>query len=489
MQLLGLTVLIIVVFSDCDSSTWNNKPSDYGFTADCGNTKIVDGASCTITSREVGYFNGAVKCSGSTWKILHANKSYIPNPSFEVALGCPQGYSQKGDWEKTLKDWYQATDPTTDHWTFDPKCPKATPNGGRVGPTQAADGQGYIGMIIQTGWMEYAGACLTTPIAKGEEYTLGMSVAADKIAGAIVGDVVIMCAEKCKDGKVYYNTSTSLEHTLTNLTRKPVNIPDNQWKAIEMKFVATADCEGIVIGGSENIIKQNKGQYMFVDGLNFATRKEFEEAQGKSKTCGNPGDEQIFQPNMKADSTCEKCDLSDCFEVFSEPCPVVEPVCPQKTCPTINKCPLGSSLGVPAIHCEANETCCGKCDCCVSDDDPFTCVKPVKNCWDDVVDGAHKKCDGGVLSGKVEDVQACKEVCVKSTDCQGVYFNSKTLACYTSSLCNTISQSTDFTVYRLDRDCLDCETALADNENKTERIEALESEIATLRKLAKNRRM
>jgi len=223
---------------------------------------------------------------------------------------------------------------------------------------------------------------------------------------------------------------------------------------------------------------------MFIDGLNFATRVEIDKAMGKLPTLSptlSPTQVVTTSPTSSP-ITSIPTKSPTLLPTESPICPSTKPVCPTKECPTIQACPIGSSIKVPAIQCEANETCCGECPCCVNDDDPFSCVKPVRNCWEDKVDGISKKCDGGILVGPTTDVEACKKVCANSITCVGIYYNSKTLDCYTTEFCNTISQSEGFTVYRLDRDCLDCETALVDNANKSEYIEGLELEIARLKK-------
>ncbi len=109
--------------------------------------------------------------------------SYIKNPSFEdrdttwivlpdttiAYVQCPFGFSTPiQNWLETLQDWNQATSATSDFFHM---CGFAPP----TFPMPPPDGEGAIGFISTTDYMEYVGTCIFDhPLHPGTDYTLSM---------------------------------------------------------------------------------------------------------------------------------------------------------------------------------------------------------------------------------------------------------------------------------------------------------------------------
>jgi gliding motility-associated-like protein len=90
--------------------------------------------------------------------------SLIPNPSFEEHTGCPYSISQLN----FSNDWIQAGAATTDYYH----------NCGYTAETMLPfpDGDACVGMFFADSWSEYAGACLSSPMQAGVDYTIEFNV-------------------------------------------------------------------------------------------------------------------------------------------------------------------------------------------------------------------------------------------------------------------------------------------------------------------------
>lgn len=96
--------------------------------------------------------------------------SLIPNPSFESRSCCPSGENQLN----CADNWVQASAPTTDYWhTCGATCHFFT---GNCAPLPPPDGDGFIGFRDgkpgSPNFKEYSGACLTSTMEIGVEYTI-----------------------------------------------------------------------------------------------------------------------------------------------------------------------------------------------------------------------------------------------------------------------------------------------------------------------------
>jgi gliding motility-associated-like protein len=121
--------------------------------------------------------DGLIDLNDSDCSCLQENpESLIPNPSFEEQNCCPAGRSELN----CAVGWIQASEPTTDYihtcgfpgWEgIDP--PKPFPDGnGIVG---FRDGRTIQGRP-ELNWKEYLGACLTSPLKAGIEYSFEFDV-------------------------------------------------------------------------------------------------------------------------------------------------------------------------------------------------------------------------------------------------------------------------------------------------------------------------
>ena len=115
------------------------------------------------------------KCSGIKDSVFIPT-SLVPNPSFENYNRCPDAMAQL---DRCI-GWIQASDATSDFFHL---CGvyKDDPLRG-MPPQPLPAGRGYVGFLdIQNSpgrgiYKEYVGACLTSPMIAGKEYTLSFWV-------------------------------------------------------------------------------------------------------------------------------------------------------------------------------------------------------------------------------------------------------------------------------------------------------------------------
>jgi len=164
-------------------------------------------------------------------------------------------------------------------------CTSSLPDSNGAGgmPSAAADGYGMVAFLnLRHGsysgnneWVEYAGACLTSPLLQGTMYTLSVSVAAPtkKAWNDPDGLIDVLCLPSCnslpldgRDGK-----EDSLEVLATG---GPVGnlVVGGGWLPVTLEFTPTQDCEAILIGGSA---AGAHNSYTVIDALNLQVRNLF----------------------------------------------------------------------------------------------------------------------------------------------------------------------------------------------------------------------
>lgn len=94
--------------------------------------------------------------------------SLIPNPSFENQNCAPVVPAQMN----CASDWVQATTATSDYFNTTFNNPNSMENGIIPPP----DGTGYVGGVVNHGWIEYIGSCLNEPMAQSTTYMLNFNI-------------------------------------------------------------------------------------------------------------------------------------------------------------------------------------------------------------------------------------------------------------------------------------------------------------------------
>ena len=129
------------------------------------------------------------KCSGIKDTIFIPS-SLIPNPSFEDYIICPDTVAQLD----RCRSWIQASSATSDYFHtcgFTSDVVRGKP------PQPLPAGNGYVGFLdIQDfagrgRYKEYVGACLTTPMLPGKEYTLSFWIGFGTPGTQALGNVFV----------------------------------------------------------------------------------------------------------------------------------------------------------------------------------------------------------------------------------------------------------------------------------------------------------
>ncbi|MBK8641587.1 MAG: gliding motility-associated C-terminal domain-containing protein [Saprospiraceae bacterium] len=129
------------------------------------------------------------KCYGIVDTIFIPS-SLIPNPSFEDYINCPDTVAQLD----RCRSWIQASSATSDYYHtcgFTSDVVRGKP------PQPLPAGNGYVGFLdIQDfagrgRYKEYVGACLTTPMLPGKEYTLSFWIGFGTPGTQALGNVFV----------------------------------------------------------------------------------------------------------------------------------------------------------------------------------------------------------------------------------------------------------------------------------------------------------
>ncbi|MCC6815594.1 MAG: gliding motility-associated C-terminal domain-containing protein [Saprospiraceae bacterium] len=205
------------------------------------------------------------KCLGIKDSIF-VPSSLIPNPSFELYTQCPDALMQMN----RATGWIQASPATSDYFNlcgFKDDPFRGTP------PQPLPAGKGYVGFLDirnfpQRGiYKEYIGACLTSTMSAGKEYTLTFWVGFGR-KGQLWGprsvlNMAIFATSKCSNlpfaiNPPGYQCPTRYPGWF-ELSRITVS-GTNQWKKVVIKLRPTVNVEAIALGPA---CAATDGEYYF----------------------------------------------------------------------------------------------------------------------------------------------------------------------------------------------------------------------------------
>ncbi|MBL0910740.1 MAG: gliding motility-associated C-terminal domain-containing protein [Bacteroidia bacterium] len=179
--------------------------------------------------------------------------SLIPNASFEAYDYLPTGFSQMD----AATGWTQATQATSDYFNHPSYNWAPAVNLGLVPPP---DGVGYVGCHIMSGYIEYVGACLSSPMLAGTNYKISFQTAAfptDGGGGSCNGDAV---GATTIDLVIYGNASCAQMPVMTMdcpILSDPSWVelgrftytPGTSWSTVTITFTPTTNINVIMLGG------------------------------------------------------------------------------------------------------------------------------------------------------------------------------------------------------------------------------------------------
>ncbi len=184
--------------------------------------------------------------------------SIIPNASFEDYSTCPWDYSQLD----LCTGWVQASVPTTDYFNT---CGYVFPGILSAGMMPFPDGNGAAGGIIQPGYREYLGSCLSAPMLAGTSYRLTFSLASFSANSD---------GSMCNGGVINYEPIPITLYGNTNCSQLPVidawlnpnatdptwfvvgsayYVPSNSWQELTIVFTPTQNINTIILGAPEDV--------------------------------------------------------------------------------------------------------------------------------------------------------------------------------------------------------------------------------------------
>jgi len=212
---------------------------------------------------------------GSPCSLGDIDSSLVPNPSFEEFTSCPTSISQLD----RAVTWVQATDATSDYWVGAPRCSDGWRSGlGGIGgiPQQATDGDAIVGSIKGSSYFEYIGACLTSPLLAGVEYTFNLDVAAATNSGSYGGDTngvtELLCIPDCGDFRISGSDWKGDDfEILATATPAGGLLGGGEWKSITFQVTPSQDCPAIMFGPglAQSIQIGQSGTYVLYDFLNL----------------------------------------------------------------------------------------------------------------------------------------------------------------------------------------------------------------------------
>jgi len=210
------------------------------------------------------------KCNGIK-DTLFIPSSLIPNPSFEEYTCCPTGLAELN----CSKNWIQASDATSDYFHtcgFKSDRMRGSP------PQPLPAGDGYVGFLDlylhpsrNATYKEYVGACLTSPMIAGREYTLsfwiGFGTRGTSYGPRASTTLAIFGAEKCAS-LPFGNANSWLCPTAYGGWYEMAKVTasgTNKWVKVNLKIVPGRNMETIVIG--PECTRADGYYYYFIDEL------------------------------------------------------------------------------------------------------------------------------------------------------------------------------------------------------------------------------
>lgn len=241
------------------------------------------------------------KCNGIKDSVFIPS-SLIPNPSFELYKQCPDNLAQL---DRSL-NWIQASPATSDYFNlcgFKDDVFRGKP------PQPLPAGRGYVGFLDiqnypQRGiYKEYIGACLTSPMQAGKEYTLTYWVGFGS-KGQVFGpraslNMAIFGTSQCSNlpfavNPAGYQCPTKYSGWF-ELTRVSVS-GRNQWKKVVVKLRPTVNVEAVCLGPA---CAATDGEYYFwMDELILEETVKFDSL--KIDISGNPCVDTVILKSSKS---------------------------------------------------------------------------------------------------------------------------------------------------------------------------------------------
>ncbi len=211
----------------------------------------------------------------------HVVTSLIPNPSFEQINCCPNGLSQMN----CSVGWIQATNPTTDYLNT---CGFICNANLLPGILPFPNGNACVATIFRTGWQEYIGSCLLSPMVAGQSYTIQMQIA----SGPFDGDHDI-----CNGGSIFYGPVDITIYGSAFCSNMPISTfgcppqpdwvvlgsvnytPVGNWGVISITFTPTFNVAAMILGAPCNLPPSYNGvpcfPYFYFDNLILNTTASF----------------------------------------------------------------------------------------------------------------------------------------------------------------------------------------------------------------------
>lgn len=193
--------------------------------------------------------------------------------------------------------WVQATAATSDFLVGSPTCTDTFFRQGvpsqSIGPIpqQAVDGDAFVATITNTqDYFEYVGACLTSPLLVGVEYTFNLNMAAaasvasgSGYGGNTNGDTDLLCIPDCAFPIAGGGIQSGTYQVLDNASPDNGLSGEGAWKSITFQFTPTANCPAIMFGPSDAQTREQgqAGSYVLYDALNLQ--------QGSAGVCNADG--------------------------------------------------------------------------------------------------------------------------------------------------------------------------------------------------------
>ncbi|MDX1683973.1 MAG: gliding motility-associated C-terminal domain-containing protein [Saprospiraceae bacterium] len=210
---------------------------------------------------------------------LYTPTSLIPNPSFEDTLCCPNKLAQLD----CAADWIQASWATSDYYHtcgFVSDVDRGDP------PMPLPSGDAFVGFLDVTevfgigSYKEYVGACLTTPMTPGQEYTLefylGFGRAGRNYVAKSPFNVVLYGSNSCAElpfGDNLFAQCPSILPTWFEIGEVTLT-GSNEWVKGKLVFQAPSMVEAVAIG--PGCIRAIKDSYYFLDDLILNESDEFD---------------------------------------------------------------------------------------------------------------------------------------------------------------------------------------------------------------------
>lgn len=204
--------------------------------------------------------------------------SLIPNPSFEDHSCCPSSRSQLN----CANGWIQASEATTDYlntcgWMGWDNLPPPLPFPDGEACVGFRDGR--FGMDDVPGWKEYSGACLLSPLKKGNNYRFRFSIGFTHEINSPPINVTFFGSTDCANlpfGVGNANFGCPLNGPGWKTLGSVHAIGVNSWQTREINITPSEDIYAIAIGPDCPSRTSDVDIYYFFDNLVLAELREFE---------------------------------------------------------------------------------------------------------------------------------------------------------------------------------------------------------------------